>query len=80
MTIIIINLDPRTSHWPLIESPVPTIMMVVTYLYVTLILGPKLMVNRKPFKLKEVLIYYNGAQVIFSLLMFYEVNMFLNFL
>jgi elongation of very long chain fatty acids protein 7 len=55
------------------QSPVPTIMMVVTYLYVILILGPRLMANRKPFKLREVLIAYNGAQVFYSLLMLYEV-------
>ncbi|KAJ3643354.1 hypothetical protein Zmor_026071 [Zophobas morio] len=64
--------DPRTSNWPLMQSPVPTIMMVVTYLYVILILGPRLMVNRKPFKLREVLITYNGAQVLYSLFMLYE--------
>ena len=56
------------------QSPVPTIMMVVTYLYVILILGPRLMVNRKPFKLREVLITYNGAQVLYSLFMLYEVR------
>lgn len=55
-------------------------MIVVTYLYVTLILGPKLMANRKPFKLREILIYYNGAQVLFSSIMLYEVNWFVHFL
>ncbi|ENN71674.1 elongation of very long chain fatty acids protein 7 [Dendroctonus ponderosae] len=64
--------DPRTSSWPFIQSPVPTILMVLTYLYVILWLGPRLMANRKPFKLKEVLFVYNGAQVLLSLYMFYE--------
>ncbi|GJQ85711.1 hypothetical protein Trydic_g13401 [Trypoxylus dichotomus] len=64
--------DPRTTDWPLISSPVPTIMMILIYLYVVLLLGPWLMANRKPFKLKKVLIFYNGAQVLASLYMFSE--------
>lgn len=64
--------DPRTTDWPLMQSPVPTILMVVSYLYVVIILGPRIMRDRKPFKLKEVLIVYNGFQVLFSLFMLYE--------
>ncbi|XP_050303364.1 elongation of very long chain fatty acids protein 7-like isoform X2 [Anthonomus grandis grandis] len=64
--------DPRTSKWPLIETPIPTVVIVLMYLYIVLWLGPRIMANRKPFKLKEVLIVYNAAQVLFSLYMFYE--------
>ncbi|XP_030768348.1 elongation of very long chain fatty acids protein AAEL008004-like [Sitophilus oryzae] len=64
--------DPRTSKWPLIESPIPTLLMVLTYLYVILWMGPRMMANRKPFKLKNILIVYNGAQVLMSLYMMYE--------
>ncbi|CAB3377380.1 very long chain fatty acid elongase AAEL008004-like [Cloeon dipterum] len=64
--------DPRTSKWPLMSSPFPTLLMVAGYLYTVLILGPTLMDNRKPFKLREVLIVYNAAQVIYSAAMFYE--------
>lgn len=64
--------DPRTMDWPLMQSPFPTLIMVVAYLYVIIFLGPNYMANRKPFKLKEVLILYNGAQVLYSLYMFYE--------
>ncbi|XP_018567405.1 elongation of very long chain fatty acids protein AAEL008004 [Anoplophora glabripennis] len=64
--------DPRTTDWPLMHSPVPTIMMVLGYLYVILFLGPRMMENRKPFKLREVLVIYNGAQVLYSLFMLYE--------
>lgn len=56
------------------QSPVPTILMVLAYLYTVVILGPRLMANRKPFKLKEVLVIYNGFQVLFSLYMLYEVS------
>lgn len=64
--------DPRTTDWPLMQSPVPTVIMVVVYLYVILFVGPRIMANRKPFKLKEVLVLYNGGQVLLSLYMLYE--------
>ncbi|XP_045475588.1 elongation of very long chain fatty acids protein AAEL008004-like [Harmonia axyridis] len=64
--------DPRTSDWPLMQSPIPTVLMVLTYIYVILFLGPKMMANRKPYKLREVLILYNGAQVLYSAFMLYE--------
>lgn len=65
--------DPRTTAWPFMNSPIPTVLMVLGYLYVVLIVGPRIMANRKPFKLREVLILYNGFQVLFSLFMLYEV-------
>lgn len=68
--------DPRTTEWPLMQSPIPTIMMVVIYLYVILIAGPKMMENRKPLHLRETLIVYNGAQVLYSSYMLYEVSNF----
>lgn len=66
--------DPRVNDWPLMQSPIPTLMMVVTYLYVVVFLGPRLMANRKPYKLNNILILYNAAQVIFSLVMLWEVS------
>lgn len=68
--------DPRTTEWPLMQSPIPTIIMVVIYLYVILIAGPKIMDNRKPLQLRETLIVYNGAQVLYSSYMLYEVSNF----
>lgn len=38
------------------------------------VVGPKLMENRKPFKLKKVLIIYNFLQVLFSTWLFYEAS------
>lgn len=64
--------DPRVSEWPLMESPVPTLVMVVVYLYGVVILGPRLMANRKPFQLRQILVYYNAFQVLFSLVMLWE--------
>lgn len=56
------------------DSPIPTVLMVITYLYIVTYLGPKVMANRKPFKLNNVLVLYNAGQVIFSLGMLWEVR------
>nr|CAD7427539.1 unnamed protein product [Timema monikensis] len=66
------NGDPRTSHWPLMSSPFPTLAICLSYVYLTKFAGPKLMENRKPFELRNVLIAYNLFQVIFSTWLFYE--------
>jgi len=64
--------DPRTRDWLLMSSPFPTIAISLTYAYCVKVLGPKLMEDRKPFKLREVLIVYNFIQVVFSSWLFYE--------
>lgn len=66
--------DPRVSDWPLMSSPIPTIAMVLVYLYFVLFVGPWMMANRKPFKLRKILVVYNSAQVVFSLVMLWEVS------
>jgi len=44
------------------------------YLYLVLVLGPRLMANRKPLQLNAVLVVYNAIQVIFSVFMLWEVR------
>lgn len=56
------------------SSPIPTLSICLTYVYIVKVLGPKFMENRKPFELRNTLIYYNLAQVLFSLWLFYEVS------
>lgn len=56
------------------ESPIPTVIIVALYLYLVLVLGPRLMANRKPFQLNTVLVAYNAMQVIFSVAMLWEVR------
>lgn len=72
--IFFIFTDPRVNDWPLMDSPIPTLLMVVTYLYTVTILGPRLMANRKPFQLNRILIAYNAFQVAFSFIMLWEVS------
>ncbi|XP_046592969.1 elongation of very long chain fatty acids protein AAEL008004 isoform X2 [Neodiprion virginianus] len=65
--------DPRVSDWPLMDSPIPTFLIVVLYLYGVTIFGPRVMANKKPFQLRGTLIAYNAFQVLFSLGMMYEI-------
>lgn len=64
--------DPRVNDWPLMDSPFPTMMIVAVYLYLVVVLGPRLMTNRKPYQLNAVLVVYNAVQVIFSVIMLWE--------
>lgn len=66
--------DPRVSDWPLMDSPIPTVLIVLLYLYIVVFFGPRMMANRKPYNLRKVLIAYNAFQVVFSLGMLYEVS------
>jgi hypothetical protein len=66
--------DPRVNDWPLMDSPLPTMIIVAVYLYLVVVLGPRLMANRKPFQLNAVLVVYNALQVIFSVVMLWEVR------
>lgn len=56
------------------SSPVPTLLLCLSYAYFSKSLGPKLMANRKPFQLRHVLVYYNLFQTIFSAWIVYEAS------
>nr|CAD7463017.1 unnamed protein product [Timema tahoe] len=52
--------DYRTRGWPLVDSPVPTILYTAVYLFIVW-LGPRLMKDRPPFRLTWALVPYNLA-------------------
>jgi len=79
MEILTTVSDPRVSDWPLMDSPIPTILIVLLYLYGVVVFGPRMMANKKPYKLRGILVVYNAFQVVFSLGMLYEVNIFDNY-
>lgn len=56
------------------DTPIPTVAMVIAYLAWVLIVGPIYMADRKPIDLKNTLILYNAGQVLLSAYMFYEVS------
>ncbi|XP_021940633.1 elongation of very long chain fatty acids protein AAEL008004-like isoform X2 [Zootermopsis nevadensis] len=57
------------------SSPLPTLAICLTYVYLVKVLGPRIMENKKPMELRNVLIYYNFFQVLFSLWLFCEIGM-----
>lgn len=57
--------DSRTRGWPLVDSPAPTLLYTAVYLFIVWI-GPKLMKNRKPFRLTWLLIPYNLAMALLN--------------
>lgn len=66
------NADVRTKDWLLMSSPVPQMIIILSYIYFASSLGPRLMKNRKAFDLKKVLIIYNFSVVALSVYMCYE--------
>ena len=50
--------DNRTRGWLMVDSPIPTLSYTLLYLGMVAI-GPRLMKNRKPFRLKQVMLIYN---------------------
>lgn len=54
-------------------TPIPVSMFFLAYIAIVLI-GPRLMANRKPFNIKTLLFPYNVALVILSVYMFTEVR------
>ncbi|RUS88772.1 hypothetical protein EGW08_003489 [Elysia chlorotica] len=66
--------DQRTKDWPLIESPVPTVLAVTGYFFIVWA-GPKVMENRKPVHLGHLLTAYNFFLVALSSYMTYEFAM-----
>ncbi|XP_070506900.1 very long chain fatty acid elongase 7-like [Chironomus tepperi] len=64
--------DKRTSDWFLMSSPFPTMTMCLFYVYIVKNVGPKLMENQKPFKLRKTLIVYNLFQAVLSFYLFFE--------
>jgi len=65
--------DPRVKDWPLVSSPIPTILLVTSYL-VGIKSLQKYMKNREPVKwLKPVLVVYNFCLVLLSAWMAIEI-------
>ena len=70
---LLLCLDSRVKDWPMMQSPVPTLLLCLSYAYFCKSLAPRLMENRKPFDLRKTLVVYNLFQTVFSAWIFYEV-------
>lgn len=58
----------------MMSSPLPTLGLCIFYAYFSKSLAPRLMQNRKAFDLRNILVFYNLFQTIFSTWIFYEVS------
>lgn len=74
-SIFISFADPRVDSFPLMSSPLPTLLICVSYYLIVKKIGPYLMRDRAPYKLNNLLIAYNLFQVLFSAYLFYEWGM-----
>ncbi|XP_046394925.1 elongation of very long chain fatty acids protein AAEL008004-like [Ischnura elegans] len=64
--------DPRVQDWPLMSSPLPTLLICMSYVYFVKWLGPRLMHHQKSFNMRGVLAFYNVFQVSYNAWLFYE--------
>jgi len=57
----------------MMQSYSPTLYLVGAY-FIVVMIGPRIMVNRKPLNVQLPMLTYNFALVLLSLYMFYEVG------
>lgn len=67
-------IDPRTRDWLLMASPIPLLMILATYLYFCLWIGPNFMKERQPMELKTITRIYHITQVVLNVFIVYEVS------
>ncbi|XP_064482572.1 very long chain fatty acid elongase 7-like [Ornithodoros turicata] len=56
--------DPRTKDFLFLDGPSYMAMLLLGYLYVVKVWGPRYMQPRKPYDLKRVILFYNAFQVV----------------
>lgn len=71
-----ICVDEEVDSWFLMPSPWPVFIIVGAYLLFVLKIGPDMMKNREPYKLKNVMLFYNLFQTFYNAFMLYWVSEF----
>lgn len=56
------------------QSPVQMTSILLAYVFFSVYVGPRLMANRKPFRLNTAMIVYNLSMVLFNAYIVYEVD------
>ncbi|KAL1490965.1 hypothetical protein ABEB36_011633 [Hypothenemus hampei] len=64
--------DEWTKDWFMVGSLGKLLMILIGYVIFCTKVGPKLMKNRKPFKLTRTIQFYNISQVLINAFIFYE--------
>ncbi len=66
--------DARVRDYPLMQGPVQMTSILLAYVFFSLYVGPRLMANRKAFRLNTAMIVYNVSMVLLNAYIVYEVN------
>uniref|UniRef100_T1IMP8 Elongation of very long chain fatty acids protein n=1 Tax=Strigamia maritima TaxID=126957 RepID=T1IMP8_STRMM len=64
--------DKRVDGWILMDSPLPTLLLCLSYVYGVTSLGPWIMKNKESLNLRKALVAYNFFMVLFSVYLFME--------
>ncbi|CAF2064173.1 unnamed protein product [Rotaria magnacalcarata] len=65
------NGDIRVKDWPLMQSVIPTVLIIVAYIFF-IIFGRKWMKNKNAFELRDFMLVYNIVKVILCIYITYE--------
>lgn len=66
--------DARVRDYPLMQSPIEMTSILLVYVYFSVYVGPRLMANRKPFRLNTAMIVYNLSMVLLNAYTVFEVH------
>lgn len=66
------KIDIRVREYPLMQSPIDMTVILLTYVFFSVYVGPQLMANRKPFHLNSAMVIYNLSMVLFNAYIVYE--------
>ncbi|RWS29147.1 elongation of very long chain fatty acids protein-like protein [Leptotrombidium deliense] len=66
--------DERVQNWPLMQGPLPTVSICLSYVIFVKVLGPQLMKNRDPLNVRWLMIFYNFVMVFVSLYIFVKLG------
>ena len=64
--------DTRLDGWPLMDNPLWTVAICLSYIYFAKVWGPRFMEKRPAFELRGLLICYNVFQVLLHAFLFWE--------
>nr|WRW12622.1 elongation of very long chain fatty acids protein 1/7 [Namalycastis rhodochorde] len=69
---VVAKKDPRVDDFMLMSSPWPSFILCFLYILLVTKIGPSFMENRKPFQIRNLMVIYNFAMVLFSGYICYE--------
>ncbi|XP_064482461.1 very long chain fatty acid elongase 7-like [Ornithodoros turicata] len=65
--------DPRTQEWILVANPTYVTALLMCYLLLAKVWGPRHMQHRKPYQLKGVIVVYNLFHVVANIIFFAKI-------